>query len=287
MKKQNKDKFEDYDTVDVEEELTLNQKVDKMDKEKSKKIKKKIFTKIFLFFFTILLIISTFSIVSFCIVGKSNQKAGIKNLQTTDKLIYTEKRYENKELIDKMENFINSLPKTQQDALKDDWKIIICEEIPKGLANKSFASLNTSNTSEMIAAGVTFTYARTIVLSSKLDTDKTYSAFIHEMGHFVSFEYASQHGSKKWESIYDKYKDTYKADKYSLSNEAEFFANSYEEYYCDTEKIKNEAPDAYEFIDSLNKKEINDANIIATFFEGWKNTFNILRSYIKDWQRNS
>ena len=79
-----------------------------------------------------------------------------------------------------------------------------------------------------------------------------YEVFVHEMGHFVSFENSSIHGSHSWEKLYKKNKNTFEMEPYSLSNEAEFFAACFELYYNNPQHLKSQSEEIYEFIDSAN-----------------------------------
>jgi hypothetical protein len=92
-------------------------------------------------------------------------------------------------------------------------------------------NINDYDTSGMIIGGYTFTQPRTIYVNRTLDTDTRYRAFVHEVGHFVSFELASLHGSKEWEALYEKYMNNFDTDGYNLSNEAEFFATAFDMYF--------------------------------------------------------
>lgn len=274
-----KEHFEEYEKLDLEEDLTLSEEVSAIEKRKKKKRRKKIITHIIMIISILLISISAFSVVSYCWSDGGMQKNAIANFEQYDTLFYVKEEFD-KERIKPLREFINSMPQTAHDAMNDDWAIIIAPDVPISLFNSSIMSIKNYDTSEMKVGGFTFTQPRVIYLNSELNDEDFYRSFVHEVGHFISFEYASQHGSSEWEKIYRSIdKEKIDMDAYEMSNEAEFFAGCYEKYHTNPDLLKQSVPDAYTFMDELLKKEIGDDNIFETFFSGVKNSINTLRVY--------
>lgn len=278
--KKKKNQFSDYDKFEEdEEELTLSEEVDQIDREKRNRTIKKLITKIFLVVLTLCLCLAMFSLVSFCWVDKDAQTSVTQNLTNIDGTFYTNGKL-NEDLVVKMQTFIANMPKSYKDALADDWAIVLLEKTPERLFHSSFISINDYDTSGMIIGGYTFTQSRTIYINRTLDNDDIYRSFVHEMGHFVSFELSSAHGSSEWEAIYNQALEVgFETDGYNLSNEAEFFATCFDMYYNEPDTLKSQSQDAYNYMSTLMNNEVQDDNIFEVFLAGCKNSINTLRVY--------
>ena len=221
---------------------------------------------------------STFSLVSYCWKDTSQQDK-IKQLYTLNE---TNFYYQEggKPIVSNMIEFVESLPESIKNTFYNDWIVDFDESMPTVLVSGLYiVNSNEYDTSGMILGGYTFTRPRIIYINSRLSEDAVYSAFVHEMGHFVSFEYGSQHGSKEWTQIYSKGNETLDVSEYDKSNVAEFFASCFELYYNEREKLEVYLPEAIVYFDNLLLKQINHETFIDKFYIGCINTINILRSY--------
>jgi hypothetical protein len=50
-------------------------------------------------------------------------------------------------------------------------------------------------------------------------------------------------------------------------------------YFNEADKLKEDAPDVYDYMDNVMKKEVKDDNIIESFLTGCENSINTLRVY--------
>ena len=268
-----------YDRFEEDpEELTLSEEVEQIDKNNRNQKMKKLLTKIFLVVLTLCLSLSVFSVISFCWADIDLQNDVTDTCENLDGLFYSNGDINPDDLM-RMQEFVANLPKSFREALEDDWAIVLLDKTPNKLFHTSLMNINDYDTSGMIIGGYTFTQPRTIYVNRTLDTDTRYRAFVHEVGHFVSFELASLHGSKEWEALYEKYMNNFDTDGYNLSNEAEFFATAFDMYFNEADKLKEDAPDVYDYMDNVMKKEVKDDNIIESFLTGCENSINTLRVY--------
>ena len=88
---------------------------------------------------------------------------------------------------------------------------------------------------------------------------QTIGTIPHEFGHFVDFANSRKSNSAKFMAIYQERKKNRKRTEkstdadgiyrdYSFSNEREFFADSFEAYLTDPEKLKKAYPEIYDYI---------------------------------------
>ena len=267
-----------YDIVDIEEEPTLSQEISKIHKKERNKILKKIITKVFLFILTLFIGISVFSVVSYCWLDSEGQNKAISGLNTNDELFYT-KSGVNEDIVKKMKTFVENLPDEQKDAVLSRWKIIVTDKIPNVLLHSSVMDINDYDTSEMVVGGYTFTQQRVVFVNSNLDDETIYKSLVHEVGHLLSFEYGSIHGSKKWEKIFEEDAEKFETDGYNKSNEAEFFASCYEEYFNSLKHLEKNSEKAYNYMKEMQDEKLYDNNILEKFGSGIKNSINTLRVY--------
>lgn len=274
-----KNQFSDYDKIDLEEELTLSEEVSEIDKKKRNRFLRWFLSRIIMMLLTVLLAISVFSIVSFCWSDIDLQKDVTKSMTDIDGLFFSSTTVQ-EDTLTKMQTFVANMPKDVRDALNDDWAIVLMNKTPEKLFHTSFIQINDYDTSGMTIGGYTFTQPRTIYVNVNMDQDIIYRSFVHEIGHMISFEHGSIHGSSDWETIYDKcVANEFDTDAYNLSNEVEFFAACFDLYYNEPDKLKKECKEAFDYIESVMKEEIRDDNIFETFLTGCKNTINTLRVY--------
>jgi hypothetical protein len=182
------------------------------------------------------------------------------------------------EAIYKMQTFIDELPDSYENVIKKDWIIIFSDKIPNKLFQQSFVKINDYDTSGMIIGGYTFIRSRIVYINSTLDFETMYMSFVHEIGHIISFEGATLHGTEQWENIYRKFLKEQDTIDYDTSDEAEYFATSFEQYFNDKSKLKNNM-DAYYFIETVLNTEIKNESFQDRFLMGCKNTINTLRVY--------
>jgi hypothetical protein len=263
-----------YDEEFIDEEVEQEQKKSK----KKKDFGNWLIQKIFLFLLTILIALSAFSVVSYCWKDSKTQTEITSTLQTSDKLFYVDGDID-EDCLFRMQKFIENLPQPLEECIRRDWVIIFTDKIPTLLFHRHFVSINDYDTSGMLIGGYTFTQSRIVYVNSELDPETIYSSFVHEIGHVVSFEAGSQHGSSQWEKIYRENMDKFDMDKYNLSNEAEFFAACFEEYYNSPDHLREGSEDAYLFINDTINTNIKNATAGERFILGFTNTANTLRVY--------
>ena len=184
--------------------------------------------------------------------------------------------------IDKLHSFVKTLPEGISNIFYNDWIVVVDDEFPQPLSNSIVIVQNNDyDTSDMILGGYTFTQSRVIYINGKLDEQTIYEAFVHEIGHLTSFEYGSQHGSKEWETIYNKGIVTLDVSEYDKSNEAEFFASCFQLYFTEQEKLTIYLNEAVGYFDTLLSQKVRDDNFFAKYIMGYENTINTLRIYLK------
>lgn len=95
---------------------------------------------------------------------------------------------------------------------------------------------------------------------SSSDIYMTYNAYttsdvLHEMGHYVDHMNDMLTNSDAFVAIYEAEKDSFQInmekDSYFVMNSAEFFAESFEEYFENSDSLKAACPETYEFINNL------------------------------------
>lgn len=95
---------------------------------------------------------------------------------------------------------------------------------------------------------------------SSSDIYMTYNAYtssdvLHEMGHYVDHMNDRIANSDAFVAIYEAEKDSFQInmekDSYFIQNSAEFFAESFEEYFENSASLKAACPETYEFINNL------------------------------------
>ncbi|MCQ2911458.1 MAG: hypothetical protein MJ244_04635 [Clostridia bacterium] len=83
------------------------------------------------------------------------------------------------------------------------------------------------------------------------------SDVLHEMGHYVDHMNDMLTNSDAFVAIYEAEKDSFQInmekDSYYVQNSAEFFAESFEEYFENSDSLKAACPETYEFINNLVK----------------------------------
>ena len=270
-----------YDHIELDEDEEKLLRKTKEQNAKNKNILKKLLTHILLISFTIFVAFSAFSIVSYCWKDNKLQNNVISNYSLKNENIYYGKTVNEKQ-IERMINFTSTLPNGIKEIFYKDWVVVVDKQFPVELTNSIVVVENNDyDTSELILGGYTFTQSRVIYVNGNLDDETIYEAFVHEIGHFVSFEYGSQHGSKEWESIYQKGIRSLDVSDYDKSNEAEFFASCFQLYYNEPEKLTVYLDEANSYFKDLLSQEVREDNFLAKYIMGYENTINTIRLYLK------
>lgn len=274
-------KVHKYDNIELEDEEELILKNKEEQQNKFTLFLKKFLTHLFLISCTVFIAFSAFSIVSYCWKNDKLQTNVASMYSLNNKNIYY-KEMVSEATIDKLDSFVKTLPEGISNIFYNDWIVVVDDEFPQPLSNSIVIVQNNDyDTSDMILGGYTFTQSRVIYINGKLDEQTIYEAFVHEIGHLTSFEYGSQHGSKEWETIYNKGIVTLDVSEYDKSNEAEFFASCFQLYFTEQEKLTIYLNEAVGYFDTLLSQKVRDDNFFAKYIMGYENTINTLRIYLK------
>ena len=266
--------------LDKEEELLLQKKRRK--KKKIKKIFVKIISHLFAIALTIFIALSAFSIVSYCWKDTTTQEKVVSDYSLHKENFYYGEGFD-EGMIDKMSNFIKTLPVSINNTFNKDWVVVLDKKIPADLASSIVIVKNNDyDTSGLVLGGYTFTQSRIIYVNANLNNETMYEAFVHEIGHFISFEYGSKHGSKEWQQIYEKGRSTLDTNEYDKSNEAEFFAGCFMLYQMHPEKLNVYLKEATDYFDNLIiRTDMREDNFWAKYIVGIENSINTLQLYVK------
>lgn len=275
---------EDDDLIEVEEKPKKPSISSQVDSTQGKKKKNPLVTlgiNILAILFLLFVALSAFSIVSFCWKDTEQQEAvaGIYDLNKEN--FYYRSDFDSA-TVDKMIAHVNTLPSYLKDAFYKDWIVVIDKTIPLRLsANPIIIDNNDYDTEGLTLGGYTFTQQRIVYINPSLGFETAYTSFVHEVGHFISFEYGSQHGSSEWIKIYEKGYNTLDVSDYDKSNEAEFFASCYQTYQMNPDKLNIYLKEAKVYFDTLLAMPLKNNNIIEKYFTGCENSINIIRTYIR------
>ena len=151
----------------------------------------------------------------------------------------------------KMVEFLKGLPADLQSKIHNDWTIVVCDTMPDALAKITKGPATNYDISNLINGGMTYYQKRVVYVNSSLSGDMSYTSFVHEIGHLVSFERNCAHGCSEWVKIYKDTSDIYVCEGYYASNSAEYFANAFMEYYLLSDKIQENAPEMYSYMDEV------------------------------------
>ena len=227
MQDNNYNYYEEDDDIEVapkKQERPISSAVDSKQVKKKKNPLVTLSVNILSVLFLIFVAISAFSIVSFIWKDTEQQEAVANIYENHTENIYYDASFD-KDTVDKMLTHVNTLPDYLKEAFYDDWIVVIDNTIPLRLSsNFVLIDNNDYDTSGLTLGGYTFTQPRVIYVNPSLGKETAYTSFVHEVGHFISFEYGSQHGSKEWITIYEKGYNTLDVSAYDKSSEAEFFA---------------------------------------------------------------
>ena len=284
MQDNNYNYYEEDDDIEVapkKQERPISSAVDSKQVKKKKNPLVTLSVNILSVLFLIFVAISAFSIVSFIWKDTEQQEAVANIYENNTENIYYDASFD-KDTVDKMLTHVNTLPDYLKEAFYDDWIVVIDNTIPLRLSsNFVLIDNNDYDTSGLTLGGYTFTQPRVIYVNPSLGKETAYTSFVHEVGHFISFEYGSQHGSKEWITIYEKGYNTLDVSAYDKSSEAEFFASCYQTYKLNPEKLQVYLKEAHTYFAELLAEPLQNKNIIQKYFVGCENTFNIIRTYIR------
>lgn len=169
----------------------------------------------------------------------------------------------NAEAIKQMDDCISSLSPNIAKVFSKDWAFIVTNKIPPKVlkaSNKEIYYNPDSLNENIVISGVSNWHTRTVFIQSEPNIKKLNTIFIHELGHCFDYEFGSLSSTDEFKNIYSLHKDTYveqirySPEKYASSSESEFFATLFKEYFISPDYLKLQAPEAYDFIDTIYKE---------------------------------
>ena len=189
--------------------------------------------------------------------------------------------------------FISSLSPNVAKVFSKDWGFIVTDKLPQRtehITDETYSDSDVLNEHSFIV-GISNWRTRTVFIKLESDKAKLHSIFIHELGHCFDHEFGSLSSTDEFENIYSLYKDSYveqtcySPEKYASISESEFFATLFKEYFISPNHLKLQAPEAYDFIDSIYTKVSGDDSADTTLKYDlqsvtikFKNLFNKLQS---------
>lgn len=241
-------------------------------------------------------------VASFVYVGvysyfnADEQTLTLKDYSNIQDNFYSDKNNKDDNLanIKQLEGFISSLPPNVAMVYAKDWVFIITDKIPlKALKmiDKEVPGNSDSSDEDVIISGVCNWHTRAVFLKSEPDVKRFETIFIHELGHCFDYEFGSLSSTDEFKNIYLMYKDTYveqtyySPENYAASSESEFFATLFKEYFISPDSLKLQAPEAYDYIDTIYKEVSEDGSADTTLkydlqsvVVAFKNVFKKLQS---------
>ena len=158
--------------------------------------------------------------------------------------ISTEGNIKNKD-IKKLLKIIETIPSHILESFNENgFKVV--------LTDVNIAEIYYQDTSLGDIAGLFVENESTIYISSKRNYIN--HATIHEFGHFFDSINNWSSSSEEFTNIYIEEKDNLKIishDNHYKSSSAEFFATSFQQYFKNPKKLKNEAPKTYNYLKEL------------------------------------
>lgn len=161
--------------------------------------------------------------------------------------MHNENIYTNGVVYEKVWNAYDKLPENVKELVKEEkYKIYVVDELK-------------SNNAEYITLGRTYSAFRIIKISNiNLRVERT---TLHEYGHVIDDKLAIRFvsESKEFKDIYLNEKENFAVDdnhEYFTSSELEYFASAFAEYILDPERLKENTPRTYEFMENC----INNLN---------------------------
>jgi len=173
----------------------------------------------------------------------------------------------NMDAVEQMDNFISSLSTNVAKVFSRDWVFIVTVQMPFNVldnTNKETSYTPDNPNQNIIINAVTNWRTRTVFIKSESDMKKFKTIFIHELGHCFDYEFGSLSSTDEFKDIYLLYKDTYveqlrySPEKYASSSEAEFFATLFKDYFISPHSLQLQAPEGYDFIDTIYKEVSGD-----------------------------
>lgn len=201
---------------------------------------------------------------------------------------------EHAEAIKQMNAFISSLSPNVAKVFSKKWAFVVTDNIPLKMLktrNEETHYDSSDHDKKIVINGVSNWRTRTVFVQFDSNMDKINTVFIHELGHCFDYEFGSLSSTDEFKEIYSSYKDTYielmrySPENYAASSEAEFFATLFKEYFISPYSLKLQAPEAYDFIDTVYKEvSENDSADITVKYDlqsvivKFKNNFKRLQS---------
>lgn len=215
-------------------------------------MKKFIITIVSLFLIITLVIVHffAFQLTSF---HPTHQSSSLKQYINYDSIFYTTFEDAEKSLLNNVTNdikdFLSTVPNEFREFEKDGWKIIISSTRPTYI----------TEIEEKVGykiGGNTYKDYRLIFLYLNEETPEyLLEDFIHEFGHYVDLLKGYPSRSNEFKKLFDDYKNNFDGDgfvvnNYTISSPVEFFASCYKDYQLDSDGLKNNSIEVYEFIES-------------------------------------
>lgn len=203
-------------------------------------------------------------VFSYGYYNSDEQTLILKDYSNIEDNFYTDNSTDaNIEAINRMDAFISSLSTNVAKVFSKDWVFIVTDNIPINDANQT-------NSENIIINGASHWRTRTVFILSDWDIKRLNVVFVHELGHCFDYEFGSLSSTDEFKNIYLLYKDTYveqirySPEKYAASSESEFFATLFKEYFISPHSLKLQAPEAYDYIDTIYKKVSGDDSADTT-----------------------
>ena len=157
----------------------------------------------------------------------------------------------NRKSIEKAKHYYQAIPwQIRKQFAEDGWKLVITD--------KDISSVYYNGPIKGELAGLTDTNTKSIYIHEKRHHIR--KAFLHEFGHYLDYQNDFISGSDKLRTYFQREKSVFdrkwKPDTHAMSNAAEFFAESFQQFVLDPKTCKTHQPLTYRFIAQLMKETL-------------------------------
>lgn len=191
----------------------------------------------------------------------------------------------NRETIDTFSTFISTLPPNVTAALMSDWKVVVSSSVPQPLQKFIDAKISLLPYAKKKETFSVFGYsnwnARIIYIKDLPNHGEMLRNFVHELGHYFDYEFGTPSATDEFIRIYSLYKDDFsEMDSsalagYAISSREEFFATVFKEYLLYPKHLKEEAPEAFDFLNAIYTEVVNNSNATRTLKYDVQSVFKI------------